>query len=94
MVDPVGKSVEESLQRRRIGGVEGGGAPRLDIQRCALEPLGIPSSEDDLGALGARSSGRFQTDPGATANDDDSLAEQLRFAAHADGTTTCLTSAM
>ena len=72
--------LEESLQRGRIGRVEGGGAPRADFLRCALEPLGVAAGEDDVGPLGAGAAGCFETDPGAPADEDDGLPEQFRLA--------------
>src|SRR5215471_17619075 len=56
---------EESFQRSRIIGVEGGGAQRADLARGALEALAIPGGEDQLGPLSARSSGGFEPDAGA-----------------------------
>ena len=44
-------------------------------RRSGLRPVRIT-----LGALGAGSPGRFEPDAGAAADDDDGLAEQLRFA--------------
>jgi hypothetical protein len=55
-------------------------APRVELERCLLEALGIAPGEDDAGALGAGSPGGFQPDAGAAADDDDGLAEQFRFA--------------
>ena len=76
MVDRGRQPVEEPLQRRRIGGVEGGGAPRADVARRLLEPLGIAAGEDDVGALAAGASGGLEPDAGAAADQDDGLAEQ------------------
>jgi hypothetical protein len=79
MVDPVGKPVEELLQRCRVVGVEGGGAPRIDVERCSIEPLGVPAGEDHVGALGAGAAGGFEPDAGAAADHDDRLPEELRL---------------
>jgi hypothetical protein len=68
MVDRVGQAVEEPLQRCRVGGVEGGGAPRVDVERCLPQPLGIPAGEDDVGALTAGASGGLEPDAGAAAD--------------------------
>jgi hypothetical protein len=80
MVDRVGQVLEESLQRGRIGGVEGGGAPSADVKRCLLEALGIRAGEHDLGTLRAGSLGCCEPDAGAAADQDDRLPEQFRFA--------------
>jgi hypothetical protein len=85
VVDRVGKPVEEPLQRCRVGGVEGGGAPRVDIAGCSLEPLGIAAGEDDVGALTAGAAGGLEPDSGAAADEDDGLAEQLPLAPGANG---------
>ena len=79
MVDPVGQAHEEPLQSGGVVGVEGGGAPRPDVERRPLQPLGIPAGEDDLGSLAAGASGGLQPDARAAADDDDRLAEQLRL---------------
>ena len=42
----------------RIRGVEGRRAQRAELARGALQALGIPAGEDDVGSLRARSSGR------------------------------------
>jgi hypothetical protein len=80
VVDRVGQPVEELLERCRVGGVEGGGAPRVDVARRSLEPLAIPAGKDDLGALTAGAAGSFEPDSGAAADEDDGLAEQFRLA--------------
>jgi hypothetical protein len=54
MVDLAGKPGEELLQRSRVGGVERGGAPRVDVERGPLQPLGIATGEDDVSALTTR----------------------------------------
>ena len=77
MVDRVRQVLEESLQRGRIGGVEGGGAPRADFQRCLLEPFGIAGGEDHVGTLRAGAPGRLEADPGAAADHDDGLSFQF-----------------
>ena len=68
------------LQRRRIIHIEGGGAPGVDVQCGPLQAIGIPTGEDDVGALGAGHPGGFQPDSGASADEDDGLSEQGRFA--------------
>ncbi len=47
-----GSPSKNALQRRRVGGVEGRGAPRADVARRPLEALGVAAGEDDVGALG------------------------------------------
>jgi hypothetical protein len=59
--------------------VEGGAASRADIVRRPRKPLRVPRREDDLGALTASGPGRLEPDPGAGADHDDGLAEQLRL---------------
>jgi hypothetical protein len=80
VVDRVAQAVEELLQRCRVVGVEGGGAPRVDVERRLLEPLGIPAGEDNVGALTAGASGGLEPDSGAAADEDDGLAQQFRLA--------------
>ena len=80
-----GRLVEEPLQRGRVVGVEGGGAPRVDVARGLLEALGIAAGEDDVGALGAGAPGGLEPDAGAAADQDDGLAEQFRFASRLCG---------
>ena len=77
----VGRSSKNDLQRSRFAGVEGRAALSADRLRRLGEALGIAPGEDDAGALGAGAPRGFQADAGAAADDDDSLAEQLRFAA-------------
>ena len=89
VVDRVRQLVEESLQRGRIGGVEGGGAPRADVARRPLEALGIAAGEDDVGALAAGAPGGLEADPGAAADQDDGLAEQFRVALGHDRLAIC-----
>src|SRR5262249_14355079 len=62
VVDQGRQVSEESFQRSRIIGVEGGGAQRADLARGALEALAIPGGEDQLGPLSARPSGGFEPD--------------------------------
>ena len=71
---------EELLERSRIRGVERRGALRAELAPGALQALGIPAREDHVRALLARASRRFEPDAGATADHDDGLPEQFRFA--------------
>jgi hypothetical protein len=80
VVDRGRQLVEEPLQRGRVGGVEGGGAARVDVARRLLEPLGIAAGEDHLGALATGAASGLEADAGTAADQDDGLAEQLRFA--------------
>jgi hypothetical protein len=50
-------------------------AAGAELARGALEALGVAGGEDDVGALGACAPGRFGSDAGAAADDDDGLAE-------------------
>ena len=76
VVDRCWQLLEESLQRSRIAGVEGGGALGAELEPSLLQALAVARREDDLGALGPGASGGLQTDPGAPADHDDGLPEQ------------------
>ena len=76
----VGSVPEEPLEGSRIRGVEGRGAQRAELGRGALQALGIPASEDYVRPFSAGSSGGLEPDAGATADHDDGLPEQFRFA--------------
>jgi len=80
VVDRGRQVAEERLEGSRIRGVEGRSAQRGDLARGDLEPLGIAAGEDQLGPLSACSSGGFEPDAGATADHDDGLPEEFRFA--------------
>jgi hypothetical protein len=80
MVDWSRQVEEKSLERSRIVGVEGRGAERAELARGALQALGVPGGENHVGSLGARPSRRFEPDAGATADHDDGLPEEFRFA--------------
>src|SRR5215469_10689149 len=80
MVDWSRQVEEESLQRSRIVGVEGRAAKRAEFARGALQALGVPGGEDDVGSLGARPSRCFEPDACASSDDDDRLPEEFRFA--------------
>jgi hypothetical protein len=82
VVDRGWEILEERLQGGRIVGVEGGGALHVELARCLLEAFGVAAGEDDAGALGAGSPGRFQPDARAAADHDDGLSEQFRLASH------------
>ncbi len=88
MVDRSRQAVEEAFQRGWVVRIEGGGALRADVLRCLLEPLGISAREDDVCAFRAGASSGFEADPGAAADQDDGLAEQLRLVADG-GTRRC-----
>jgi hypothetical protein len=77
VVDRVWQVLEESLQRGRIGGVEGGRAPGVDVARCPLEALGIAAREDDLSALATGASSGLEPDSCAPADHDDGLPEEF-----------------
>jgi hypothetical protein len=80
MVDRAWKIPEERLQGGRIVGVEGRGAPRVELDGRLLEAFGIAPGEDNAGALGAGSPCGFQPDAGAATDDENGLAEQFRLA--------------
>jgi hypothetical protein len=80
VVDRIGQRVEEPLERRRIVGVEGGDGPRVDSQRGAVEALRVTAGDHDLRPLRPRAPGGLQPDPGAPADHDYELADQLRLA--------------
>jgi hypothetical protein len=80
VVDRRAQLVEESSEPFKVGRVESRGALRADFDRGALQALNIPTSEDQLGSLSACSSGRFEPDSGATADHNDGLPEEFRFA--------------
>ena len=80
MVDRRRQALEEPVEGGAVGGVEGRGAERVELECGALEALGIAGGEDDVGPLGTCGSGRFQADAGAAADDDDGLPEQGRLA--------------
>jgi hypothetical protein len=86
VVDRVRQVLEEPLQRLEIVGVEGRGALSIDVERRTLEALGIPGREDDVSPLGACASRCFEPDSGASADEDDRLPEEFRFALGATGT--------
>ena len=85
MVDRVRQVPEEPLEGSRVGGVEGCGAEGVEFPRCLLKALGIPSGDDHVGPLSACSSGCFEPDAGAAADDDDGLSEELRFTPNGKG---------
>jgi hypothetical protein len=80
MVNRSGQPIEEVLQRCCVSGVKRTGAPRVDLPGRSIQPLGIASHEDDLGALCTGTPGGLQPDAGATADQNDGLAEQFRLA--------------
>jgi hypothetical protein len=82
VVDRSRQVTEEPLEEGRIRGVESRGAQRVKLARGALEGLGTPAGKDHPGALSAGSSGGFESDAGATADHDDGLPEEFRFALH------------
>ena len=79
VIDGGRELLEETIDRSGIGSVEGGGAQRAQLACGALQRLGIASSENQLGAFGARLPGCFKADAGAAADDNDGLAEKCWF---------------
>jgi hypothetical protein len=90
VVNRRGQLVEEPPEPFEVGGVEGPGAQRVELARGALEALGIPAGEDKFGPFSACSSSRLEPDAGATADYDDGLPEEFRFAL--DGRGGCCTA--
>ena len=57
-----GRPSKQPFQRGWIIHIEGRrAAPASDVERCPLEPFGIPPGEDDVGSLRAGSPGRLET---------------------------------
>jgi hypothetical protein len=80
VIDRRRQALEELREAVGLGGVEGGGAHRVELMPGAPQALGVAGSEDDVGSLGACGPGRFEPAAGASADDDDGLAAQARFA--------------
>jgi hypothetical protein len=79
MIDRL-QPVEEPRQRGGIGRVERGRGPRVYLAGGSFKPVRIPRDEDDIGALRPGSPGSFKPNAGASADQDNGLPEQLRFA--------------
>jgi hypothetical protein len=62
-----------------LGGVERGGAERVELDRRATEALRISAGEDDLRPFGACTPGGLEADAGAAAEHDDGLSEEIRL---------------
>jgi hypothetical protein len=84
MVDRRRQLVEELLEPDGVVGVEGRGAQGLQLARGLLQALLVAGSEDDPGAFGPGAPRGLEADARAAADDDDSLAEQLRMTLGAD----------
>jgi hypothetical protein len=80
VVDRRGQLVEEPSEPFEVGGVEGRAAQGADFAGGTLEALRVPGGENYVRPLSACSSGRFEPDAGATADDEDGLPKQFRFA--------------
>jgi hypothetical protein len=74
VVDRCWQVLKEPLRGSRVGGVEGCGALRADLQRRLLEPVGIAAGEDYIGALSPGAPGCLEPDARAAADQDDSLS--------------------
>jgi hypothetical protein len=79
MVDRRGQVFKEVVQGVRVVGVEGRGVLGTDLCRGVVQAVRTASGENDIGSLGAGSSGGLQADACATTDQDDSLSKQLRF---------------
>jgi len=73
VVDHLGQLAEEPVERGPVGGVERRGALRADVGRSRLEPLGITPGQDDVGAFEAGTASGFESDTGASTEEDDGL---------------------
>src|SRR5262249_45656234 len=82
VVDRRGQLVEKPLEAIEVRRVEGGTAQSVELERRVLEALRVAAGEDDVGSLGACSSGCLESDSRAAADHDDGLPRQLRIAAH------------
>jgi hypothetical protein len=80
VVDGVRQILEEPLQGRRIRRIEGRCAQRAELGRGGLQSLAMAPGEDDISPLGTCTPGRFESDARATADHDDGLPGQFRFA--------------
>ena len=76
MVDRSLHAREEVAQGGRVGGIEGCGAVRTDFGRRKGEPIGVTPRENDVGSLGAGSSGGLKADACRTTDADDGLSER------------------
>src|SRR6516225_4431069 len=72
--------VEEPIEAIEVRRVKGGTAQCADLERCLLEALHVATGEDDIGSLGACSSGGFESDSGAATDHADGLPNELGFA--------------
>jgi hypothetical protein len=80
VVDRGRQIAKEPLEGRSVRRLKRCGAQRVELARSLLEALGIPGGEDHVGSLGPCSTSGFESDAGATANDDHGLANQFRVA--------------
>jgi hypothetical protein len=85
VVDRSGQFVEKLREAVKVGSIKGHSALRVEFARYLLKALGIPASEDQLGPLSVGSSGRFEPNPSAAADYNDSLPEKFRFAPNGNG---------
>ena len=83
LIATVFELIAEQRGRQRCADEAGG--DQIDSDRCEfprgmLQALGIPAGQDQVGPLSARSPRRFEPTAGGTADHDDGLPEQVRFA--------------
>jgi hypothetical protein len=76
---------EEPIESNRIGGVEGRGTQGINLTGSVLEALGISAREDHLGPFCTRTMCRFESDASATADHNNGLPKELRFAVDGRG---------
>jgi hypothetical protein len=89
VVDRGRQLVEEPLEALEVGGVERRTAQRTEFVRGVLDAFRIAAGENQLGPSSACSPTRFEPDAGATADDDDGLPEEFRFALDERGGCRC-----
>src|SRR5215471_8188188 len=70
---------EEPIESNRICGVEGRGTQGINLTGSALEALGIPAREVNLGPFRTCTTCRFESDASATADHDHGLPKELWF---------------
>src|SRR5579862_110823 len=79
MVNRRGQVVEESLEEFEVGDIERCGTQRIDLGCCPLKAVRIATGEDYPRSFAACSSGGFESDAGAAADQNHGLPGQLRF---------------
>lgn len=73
MVDLARKLTEESFQGASVGRIKGRGAARPHVGSGLLEPTGVATGEDHLGAFQPGAPGGLEPDPCAPTDEYDCL---------------------